>query len=709
MKHFYTIITAALVLNNFSYSQEWELKNPYPTGRNIISAYFISPDTGWLGTELGDIIKTTDGCTTFKRTYTDKKYNVYSLNFPTPDSGYAGCSGAVLKTEDGGYTWSEKLNAKNINIYAVWFHNTKSGLAVGSQGRIYRTVDGGNSWDLISSTLNNNDYYIGIFFIDSLTGFISGKISGSSLVIKTVNGGLNWSITNMPEMGNGISFDNNNGILTGATAGQFFFTSDTGLSWQQKQLNSDLSFDNAYIKDSLILLIDKKGLYRSEDLGNTFTYNDYLDTLHSYTLCTFIQNPECIVRGGKDGILLYTSNNITWKRFIPVTLPVTKIVFVDSLYGWASPLVRTTDGGNTWFSQSSNILQPYSHNFTFFNRTTGVMFYNYGTLLKTTDAGSNWNVLTTVSLAGGIRDFVFFDSLNGLIVSQTVDPGGYPQTAYVVFTTDGGYTWGDSTSTTTQGVLKDIYFYNNLGFIASDGDGARTTDRGHTWIPNSFAISNSYYFIDSLNGWAGGEYNFKRTRDGGITYIQYPFSTDQYTQGYTVFYDTSNGYYVDPHINSYKGYLIKTTDGGMKWNIDLNDRSYYSLYASSKKDFWLLGEQGTIRKLKLPENISIVTSAFATEEKINNFKLEQNYPNPFNPSTIINYSVAEAGLVTLKVYDVLGEEVACLVNEIKNQGSYTVKLDASEFSSGVYFYSIKINSTKGNNNFTSTKKMLLLK
>jgi len=88
---------------------------------------------------------------------------------------------------------------------------------------------------------------------------------------------------------------------------------------------------------------------------------------------------------------------------------------------------------------------------------------------------------------------------------------------------------------------------------------------------------------------------------------------------------------------------------------------------------------------------------------LNSYYLFQNYPNPFNPSTRISYNVGEPGLVQLKVYNILGVEVATLVNEQQNSGNYTVDFDAARFSSGVYFYSLSVN------NFTQTRKMILEK
>ena len=85
------------------------------------------------------------------------------------------------------------------------------------------------------------------------------------------------------------------------------------------------------------------------------------------------------------------------------------------------------------------------------------------------------------------------------------------------------------------------------------------------------------------------------------------------------------------------------------------------------------------------------------------YDLGQNYPNPFNPSTTIKFSIPESGMVTLRVFNMLGQEVATLLNSEKTAGVYEASFDASALSSGIYFY------TLDSKNFTSTKKMVLLK
>lgn len=98
-----------------------------------------------------------------------------------------------------------------------------------------------------------------------------------------------------------------------------------------------------------------------------------------------------------------------------------------------------------------------------------------------------------------------------------------------------------------------------------------------------------------------------------------------------------------------------------------------------------------------------VVSVNENTSALDNFALQQNYPNPFNPNTVISFQLPTAGFVSLKIYNLIGEEVAWLINEDKNAGNYTVNFNAINLPSGTYFYRLQTE------NFNETKKMMYLK
>jgi hypothetical protein len=105
------------------------------------------------------------------------------------------------------------------------------------------------------------------------------------------------------------------------------------------------------------------------------------------------------------------------------------------------------------------------------------------------------------------------------------------------------------------------------------------------------------------------------------------------------------------------------------------------------------------------DNLSfeLLTGVNDENAAVTDYKLDQNFPNPFNPSTTIRFTIPESGNTTLRVYNVLGSEVATLLNEVKTSGTHEVVFNANDMPSGTYFYSIEVN------NFRKVKKMILMK
>lgn len=114
-------------------------------------------------------------------------------------------------------------------------------------------------------------------------------------------------------------------------------------------------------------------------------------------------------------------------------------------------------------------------------------------------------------------------------------------------------------------------------------------------------------------------------------------------------------------------------------------------------------DQGTLRAWCLVLTYTSLVGGIHTVEIPNYYSLEQNYPNPFNPATNIKYTIPKISAVTLKIYDVVGREVAMLVNETKQPGVYTVDFNASNLASGIYFYKIEAGD------YSAVKKMMLIK
>ena len=142
------------------------------------------------------------------------------------------------------------------------------------------------------------------------------------------------------------------------------------------------------------------------------------------------------------------------------------------------------------------------------------------------------------------------------------------------------------------------------------------------------------------------------------------------------------------------------------WRFDeLEDLGVNGDGADDVRDYSIYGSHGD---LVGDATLDISGAIAGIELDYNNiqpeeFKLIQNYPNPFNPATTIKYQISKLSFITLKVYDVLGNEVATLVNEEKPAGKYEVEFNGSELTSGIYFYQMKTGS------FIETKKMVLIK
>jgi len=224
------------------------------------------------------------------------------------------------------------------------------------------------------------------------------------------------------------------------------------------------------------------------------------------------------------------------------------------------------------------------------------------------------------------------------------------------------------------------------------------------------------------------QYYLENFNDAGKIWIQKPFSVEQ-QKDYIVTVDYKSasrdfgmanlwtiitGVYLSPpdsaHLLFYQGHT------GNGFNFDTGyvwvDKNYeFNINSDTSNNLWIvIGIWGNweVARTYYIDSVSIhiqEDNPNSQQDDIqnNNYFLHQNHPNPFNPTTTIKYQIPELSFVTLKVYDVLGSEVATLVNEEKPVGSYEVEFNRTNLSSGIYYYRLQAAS------FIESKKMVLMK
>lgn len=168
--------------------------------------------------------------------------------------------------------------------------------------------------------------------------------------------------------------------------------------------------------------------------------------------------------------------------------------------------------------------------------------------------------------------------------------------------------------------------------------------------------------------------------------------------------DSVIGLYTDVNIDktsliSLKEYIVKVNTSGMKSRLV---RLRFSVESNFQAGF-ALADQFTGKTMLLKGHAVTKEMDLQGSLKVDSYSIFQNYPNPFNPSTTISYQIPKASKVTLKIYDILGKEVAVLVNGYKEMGRYSVQFNASKLPSGTYIYEIRAND------FVKSGKMMLLK
>jgi len=280
-------------------------------------------------------------------------------------------------------------------------------------------------------------------------------------------------------------------------------------------------------------------------------------------------------------------------------------------------------------------------------------------------------------------------------------------------TTNSGINWVTQSSGTSYSLYSVCYASQYIAWaVGYWGTLLKTTDGGTTWYNIRGGTSNdlnSIYFTDYLTGWAVGSYGtIIKTESGGVPVELTSFNAFLNKNKVELNWNTAtelNNQGFEIHRKLLEQEYIKI--GFVPGRGTTTEPQFYSFTDESLEP----GKyQYRLKQIDYDGSFEYSNIIEVTVELPNEFSLSQNYPNPFNPTTSLRYAVGSGQFVSLKVYDVLGNEVATLVNEEKPAGEYEVEFNAASHSgnvrnlpSGVYFYQLQAGS------FVETKKMILMK
>jgi Secretion system C-terminal sorting domain len=437
--------------------------------------------------------------------------------------------------------------------------------------------------------------------------------------------------------------------------------------------------------DTVIYLATNYGSFTSTDQGMTWTEAN--DGIQATTLYGFINSSTRHLVSTALGLYYQNQGDTAWTKSFPSNgYAVGNQIYIDNAgslytlgpiinsYNSQSPPAnwKSTDNGTTWLPDTSGLgVAAQSSVPIYFADENGIQHYSFDgapAAVYKKSSGSSWTP-DTVGLG---------------VLSQT-----YPN----VFASDkrGSLYWAITTTTP-----------NYAGLLY------KRPIAGGAWILDTAGLQGAIVYSitpDKSGNLYAGTYGGGIYKKTGSTWSG--FSTPNGLGGSSAFVtavDSSGALWAGFSTLNGFNYLwhgiYYTTNNGSSWNyagldsISVRALVVYgdSVYAVTYNDgLYILTRNGSTNGVKRAVSAP------------NTFALFQNYPNPFNPATTIRFELAASSKAILKVYDLLGREVATLVDGQMNAGMHQVSFDASRFASGIYFYRIQAGG------FTATKKLLLLK
>jgi CSLREA domain-containing protein len=446
-------------------------------------------------------------------------------------------------------TWvSNGKNADGRALNATWFASATAGWAVGNDGAIRKTTNGGTTWT--TQTSGTTNALTSVWGSDTNTLWAVGT---SGIILKTTNGGTSWTAQTSGTMQvlRSVWGSDADTLWTVGDGGTIRKTTDGGTSWTAQTSGTSSSLRSVWGIDA--------------------------DT--AWTM------------GNSGTILKTTDGGTNWTAQTSGTTETLQSVWgSDAGTLWAvgarGTILKTTDGGTSWTTQTSNTTQTLQSVRGSDANTVWAVGFN-GTILKTTDGGTNWTFQNSGTA----------NSLNSVWGSDAGTLWAVGGSGTILKTTNGGANWTIQTSNTNQ-TLNSVWGSdaNTVWTVGNVGTIRKTTDGGTSWTPQISGTSNALFGIwgsDASTVWAVGDVGtILNTANGGISWTTQTSGTSQLLLSVWGS-DADTVWAVGP-----VGTILKTTDGGANWTAQNSgtNQNLHSVWGSDAGTLWAVGGNGTILK-----------------------------------------------------------------------------------------------------------------
>ncbi|MGE5497535.1 MAG: VPS10 domain-containing protein [Syntrophothermus sp.] len=612
---------------------------------------------------------------------------------------------------------------------------------------LYITTDYGNKWtnitDGIRQGLNINDfiehknnlfvatYALGLFRSDNHGSTWSKLVNGlpestitsiaandKKIVVSTwngiyisFNGGLSWTAGTSLPYSSWVDkvFVKDDRIFASNYNFGVFISSDNGVTWKDGNNGlpkSPYVYCISYFDSTVFAgLFYGSGFYKSTDNGSHWqtVKIGHLEKIPVYDI--EVSGRNILTGTGGSGVFISADSGSTWKALNNGI----DGLYISSLRAKGDSLFAGTNYGRIFLSMDHGLNWKAVHESGDFNLYIGLLaFYDkyifasssYG-LLRSEDNGLNWEMIDNGILHSGISSFIIHK--NKLFATVSSSPG---LKGSLYCSEDYGTQWFKITSGLPDDrAINSITTGGKTLFVICEGNVYLSDNDGKTWeIIKDGLDGKKIYLIKAQQNTvfaASADSSIFRSTDAGKNWQQVSNGLNKNTYSNFEFADTNIVF----ALAHYDG-IYYSQDNGLNWGkitSNLPEKNVRAL--STDSEYIYAGLLTTVWRRKLSEIISPNTAVYDNSpSRIHpEYYLDQNYPNPFNPVTVIRYALPENNYVELKIYDILGREIAELVNKEQLAGEYTIRFDGSALPSGIYIYTIKAGQ------YMSSRKLILLK